>query len=980
MKYLLAAFACVLMLPSLPAQDKPLTPQEAVKRMTVPDGFRVRLYAGEPDILNPIAMTLDDRGRLWVVESHSYPHWIKDGKPGKDRIVIFEGQKEDGSFAKQTVFLDNGTNLSGVLIGHGGVWLTATPNLLFIPVKPGEDKPAGPAEVKLDGFAIDIQHNVVNNIHWGPDGWLYGCHGITKTSKIGVPGTPEKKRVPFNCGVWRYHPIKKIVEPYAWGTTNPWGLDWDDHGEMFITNCVIKHAFHVIPGAHFVRMYGEDLNPHVYGLIESCADHTHWAGGHWTSSRGAAGAHDEAGGGHAHAGAMVYLADAWPKEYRGQLFMGNLHGSRINMDRLEKKGSGYVSKRGFDIMKANDPWFRPLTVLQAPDGNVFVSDWHDTGECHNYDKTYPSGRIYRLEYVAAVPRGVDDVAGLDDVRLLETQWSRNEWLVRRGRLEIGRRARDGVLKPQVLETLKTTLHDIGQLHRRLRALWALHAAGALEEADLLRVLRGTHTPLLVWSIRLLVEDRKISAEARERLAQAARFDKSPAVRLAVASALQRLPLEDRWPIAERLVDHWGDGRDLNLPLMIWYGIEPLVEADPERAVQLLGKTMLSEVRLHLSRRLAAAGEGSKAVASLLRLLPEGGAAVQRDLLGGLHAAFRGRRKVAMPAGWADMQEKLWESMDDEVREKALSLSLIFGDAKAADHLKSEAENAEYTTERRTRALQTLVEAKAEKLLGLLASLLTDEAMRAPVLRALASEADGTVPGLILACYPKFSAADKEIAVATLSTRPESALALLGAVEKKIVSRGDISALAARQILSLKDKKVADRLTEVWGTLRPTAGAKRELLTKYLAIAAPDAIKKADRVKGHQLFTKHCASCHKLFGEGGAIGPELTGSQRTNPEYLLTKILDPSAMVNKDYQMSVLTLEDGRILSGIVKDETDKTLSLQTPMELIRLSKADVQSRKLTGQSIMPEGLLLALTEAEVRELIGYLAGEGLPKR
>src|SRR5262249_42837915 len=158
-------------------------------------------------------------------------------------------------------------------------------------------------------------------------------------------------------------------------------------------------------------------NPHTYRLMESCADHVHWAGGDWTSSRGGVGAHDEAGGGHAHSGAMVYLADTWPKEYRGQLFMGNLHGSRINMDRLERKGSGYVSKRGFDIMKAHDPWFRPITVLQAADGNVFVSDWNDTGECHNYDKTYPSGRIYRLEYVKGVVPPAVNLLTLDDAGL-----------------------------------------------------------------------------------------------------------------------------------------------------------------------------------------------------------------------------------------------------------------------------------------------------------------------------------------------------------------------------------------------------------------------------------------------------------------------------------------------------------------------------------------------------------------------------------
>ncbi len=238
---------------ALPAlgQQPPLSPEESLKRFKLPEGFRITLFAGEPDVRKPIAMTLDDRGRLWVVESASYPHWVPEGKTGKDRILIFEDRAGKGRFDSCKVFLDNGTNLSGITVGFGGVWLCATPNLLFIPVKPGEDKPAGPAEVVLDGWARKAKHNVFNSLTWGPDGWLYGCNGIIATSWVGKPGTPKKDRTPLNCGVWRYHPTKKRFEAFAWGTTNPWGLDFDEHGEMFITNCVIKHIFHVVPGAHF---------------------------------------------------------------------------------------------------------------------------------------------------------------------------------------------------------------------------------------------------------------------------------------------------------------------------------------------------------------------------------------------------------------------------------------------------------------------------------------------------------------------------------------------------------------------------------------------------------------------------------------------------------------------------------------------------------------------------------------------------------
>ncbi len=222
-------------------------------------------------------MTLDDRGRLWVVESHSYPNWLPEGKQGRDRVLIFEDKKGTGHFDSCKVFWDKGTNLSGIAVGFGGVWLCATPYLLFIPMHTGEDKPAGPPKVVLDGWSLQAKHNVFNTLVWGPDGFLYGCNGIMATSNIGRPGTPMEQRVALNCGVWRYHPVKETFESFAWGTTNPWGLDFDDYGEMFITNCVIKHLFHVVPGAHFdahvragpgpelLRPDGQLCRPHPLG-------------------------------------------------------------------------------------------------------------------------------------------------------------------------------------------------------------------------------------------------------------------------------------------------------------------------------------------------------------------------------------------------------------------------------------------------------------------------------------------------------------------------------------------------------------------------------------------------------------------------------------------------------------------------------------------------------------------------------------------
>ena len=259
-----------------------MPPAEALKRITVPDGFNVTLFAHEPDIRQPIAMTFDDRGRLWVCECYSYPDFkVKN----RDRVVILEDTDGDGRHDKRTIFWDKGNSLTGIEFGYGGIWVCCARTCSSSPTRTATTCPDGEPEIVLDGWTTEAKHNVFNGLKWGPDGWLYGCHGILATSRVGRPGTPDDKRVTLNCCIWRYHPTRKTFEVVCHGTTNPWGIDFNEYGEGFFTNCVIDHVFHMIPGAHYKRMYGQDLNPYVYELMDAASDHLHWGGGHWTESR-----------------------------------------------------------------------------------------------------------------------------------------------------------------------------------------------------------------------------------------------------------------------------------------------------------------------------------------------------------------------------------------------------------------------------------------------------------------------------------------------------------------------------------------------------------------------------------------------------------------------------------------------------------------------------------------------------------------------
>ncbi|MBI2808999.1 MAG: c-type cytochrome [Planctomycetes bacterium] len=1024
------------------AQDAPLPARVAAQKMTLPPGFKATLFAGEPDVVQPIAFCFDDRGRLWVAECRSYPNWVKDPKQGKDRIVIFEDTDGDGVHDKRTVFANNIPNISGINYGFGGVWVCSTPNLLFIPIKEvgqafqpdkgGEKRdeirqagkpdlrtvPAGPPQIVLDGWDLKARHNVFNSLTWGPDGWLYGCNGILSNSKVGAPGTPDKDRVKMNCGVWRYHPTKKKFEVVAHGTTNPWGLDFDEHGEMFITNCVIDHLWHIVPGGHYERMFGNDLNPHVYKLMPSICDHKHWGGGNWTTSRrpdartqkgaglDAYKIHSEAGGGHAHVGCMIYLGDNWPARYRGGVFMCNLHGNRINHDILERNGSTFVARHAKDFMHANDPWFRGLAIHYGPDGGVYVADWTDTGECHNYKVAHTTtGRIFKITYGDVQhgkggrdPRfGEDGLAKVDDeylASLASLSAHKSEWMSRHARRLLQERSIDRKIDRRAIRHLKINaiMERFGAAHQ-LHSIWTLHAIGELDEELLLELLGEPQPHVRAWAVRLSLErgEERKDADIREnklqnRIHSMARSDPSALVRLQIASSLQRIPTGDRGEILRALCSHAEDTNDPYLPFMYWHALEPTLELRNEAFYGLRSPIPLlreytarhSTERYHPRvvssdkiKKLEIAGPPAlEIVFAILARVDE--PPVHRDVLRGIQQGFAGRRNVPMPKRWDQAYPILIESPLPEVRERALALAVQFGDERAFTLLRKIVPDRAQPMKERASALKTLLFQQKPDLVPILHDLLGDESLRGPAIRGLAAFDDPRTPKLLLKDYARYSADEKNDAIQTLASRGPFALALLDAIDAKTIPRADINSYTIRQLQALKSPAVAKKLAKVWGEVRPASADKAKLMAKYKSQLSPNVLKKANLSNGRALYAKNCASCHRLFGEGGAIGPDLTGSQRMNLDYVLENILDPSAIVPREFQVTLIETKKGRTLSGIVTKENDASITLQLQNEVVIVPKSDIDTRTPTKISMMPEGALDKMRIEEVRDLIGYL--------
>ncbi|MCM4151135.1 dehydrogenase [Arenibacter sp. N53] len=592
----------IIVLPPLdPIINSGLSGEKAANAMTLPEGFKITLAASEPDVVRPISFTLDARGRLWVVEAHTYPTPAPEGE-GKDRILIFEDTNGDGTLDSKKVFTEGLNLVSGIEVGMGGVWLGAAPYLLFIPIDAEKDKPAGPPQKLLDGWGLDDTHEVLNNLRWGPDGWLYGVQGVFTHSNVGKPGASDNQRTKINAGVWRYHPTRHEFEVFAEGSSNPWGIDFNDYGHPFITVCVIPHLYHVIQGARYQRQAGNHFNPYTYDDIKTIGDHVHWLGDrgpHAGNFRSAA-----AGGGHAHAGAMIYLGgNSWPKKYRNTIFMNNINGSKLNNDQLTRSGSGYVGSHNKDFLAMNDSWSQWLNFKYDPSGSVFAIDWYDQNQCHSsnpdvHDKTL--GRIFKISHKNDQWVKVD-LQKASDLELVNYQLHPNEFYVRQARTILQERGGN----PEVHTALKDILTNNQDVTRKLRALWTLHVTQGLNENELNDLLSSDNEYLRSWTIQLLTEDKKVSPTTLEQFVRMAKKDQSALVRLYLASGMLRLAPAKRWDVLEALVQKTEDVADHNLPLMLWYATEPLIPLDPERALQLAGKAKIPNILSYTLQRIGA---------------------------------------------------------------------------------------------------------------------------------------------------------------------------------------------------------------------------------------------------------------------------------------------------------------------------------------------------------------------------------------
>jgi putative membrane-bound dehydrogenase-like protein len=936
-----------------------LSPAEAIRKMTVPPGFTVELVASEPELVNPVAMTFDEKGRIWVAESLEYPR--RSAGPGRDRIKVFEDKDGDGKYETVTVFAEGLNIPSGIAVGHGGVWVANSPDILFYKVGP-DGKAAGKPEVVVTGFGRTDTHELPNSLTWGPDGWLYGLNGVFNYSRVRQKG----KEWAFTCALFRIHPRTREFQLFCEGTSNPWGIAIDGEGSFFVSACVIDHLWHLAETGYYHRQAGP--YPPFTWKIDSIVRHRHQKA--------------------AYCGLVWFDSDAYPAEYREKLYMGNIHGGCVNSDMLTRDGSTYLARTRPDFLTANDQWFMPVAQKVGPDGCLHVLDWYDRYHCYQDANRDPAGidrrhgRLYRVRYKGTPRAAKFDLASETDDRLIERLGSPNVYFRDLAqRLLCERLPASAGLRPK-LE--KLALDDSSPRKARLHALWALVGAGPLEPTFHRKLLTHADAGFRAWGVRAAGNAGKVGNEVRDGVVALAK-DRSPDVLLQVAVAAPKLEGVRPLPLLIDVLAQAGDDR--LIPHIVWQNLHPLLEERAGRFLAVLrerGATPnLGRILPRVIERVLASRKPDPAVlADLLAVVREGRSAdagAARQVLAML--ATKVQSGEIQGAALAGLRTRLGPVLSAEaekpggpLRQDALLLAATLGEKAALPAVRRMAERGDDGP--RLRALEALVAARDEKALEAAGAALADgkrpAGFRAGVLAALGRLDDDRVAPVVLARFDRLEGDLKPRAVELLTQRAGWAKALLKAVAEKKVAAGVLNVNQARRLLASRDAELVKLVREHYGTVREERNPAREKVVAQMRRMLERT--KGDPERGITVYKKLCAQCHKIHGEGVEVGPDITSNGRSTFEQLLSNVFDPSLVIGAGYQAVTVETVTGRSLTGLLVEDSPARVVLKVQggkQEVV--ARKDVERVQVSKLSLMPEDVEKQLGPQEIADLFAFLA-------
>ncbi|HZW32120.1 MAG TPA: PVC-type heme-binding CxxCH protein, partial [Isosphaeraceae bacterium] len=948
------------------APNAPRSPAEAIRAMTVPPGFAVELVAAEPDLVNPVAMTFDERGRIWITESLEYPR--RQPGPGRDRVKVLEDTDGDGRADTFTVFADGLNIPSGIAVGYGGVWVANAPEILFLQDRDGDGR-AETREVVVTGFGRADTHELPNSLTWGPDGWLYGWNGVFNPSKV---ASRNGRTYEFTCAIFRIHPRTRVFEVWCEGTSNPWGIAIDPQGSFFASACVIDHLWHLVETGYYLRQGGP--YPPFTWPIGSIVDHSHQKA--------------------AYCGIHYFDSPAYPREYRGRLYMGNIHGNCINVDTLVRNGSTYRAEPAADFLQANDSWFMPVAQKTGPDGCLYILDWYDQYHCYQDANRDPAGidrlkgRLYRVRYHDTPRRFGFDLARSSDDELIRLLASPNVY-----DRDLAQRLLTERSSPTIRRKLQTmVLGEKAPDTARMHGLWALIGAGPLDPGFHANLVSRTGPAFRAWGVRAAGNMGRVEPAVLEKVLVRA-GDPSPDVRLQVAIAARKLQDIDPLPVLIAL--QANSSHDALIPQIVWQNLHPLLEDRQAELARWIGRVGLGNLGFNrllprmIDRLLATPKGDPQIIAGALVSCDDAESCRQAvDLVA---ARFRER---SLPPGREDALKRAfskelsganWRTQDRRAFDYRVLLTYC-GDHSSLKEMWTIARTPRKTADsavpdfeqRRGRALEAILYRRMPGAVGpLVKGILAEDdssssvAFRGKVLDAMAEWDDPELAPMVLQAYARLPAQLKPKAIELLTERPAWARALLDAVADQRIPATVLNVTQLRTLQQSKHPTIAGRVKSIWGTIRQQRNPRRELVVDQVRRSIRRMT--GDPIAGQAVFKKLCAQCHKIHGQGQEVGPDLTSNGRNDFNQLLSNVFDPSLVIGPGYQATTVATTDGRILTGLLAEQgRDRVVLKLQGGKLETVPRDQIEQMKTAEVSLMPEDVEKQLAPQEIADLFAFL--------
>ena len=954
-----------------------LPPAESLKKTRVMDDFEVDIVLAEPLVAQPLQISWDERGRMWVAQYRQYPFpaGIKmlsrdkyyratydrippppHDAPGMDRISIHEDSDGDGEFDTHKVFVDGLNITTSCAIGRGGVWVLTPPYLVFYPDKNRDDIPDSDPIVHLTGFGLEDTHSVANSLRWGPDGWLYAAHGSTTSSQVRRPGLTDEPVYMEGAAIWRYHPTTRRLETYAEGGGNAFGVEFDAKGRVFSGyNGGNTRGFHYWQGGYYNKgnhaKYGPVSNPHAYGELP------------WI-------AHDKVPR-FTHT-FVVYEGGALSQKYHGKMFCIDPLHRNVVLTQREPNGSTIKTKDLGYPLESDDTAFRPVDIKVGPDGAIYIADWTEELIAHGQHfqgQIDPfNGRIFRLREKGGASLKSFDLAAKTTPELIQVLKRDNKWFRQEAqRLLADRRDRSAIPSLQILAFGADS-------QTALEALWALNAVGGFDEAAAFRLLDAEDESLRAWTVRLACDDGVVSRQLASRIASLAGADPAAMVRAQLAVSSRSLPPASALPVVKALLRHDADADDPHIPMMLWWAMERLYETHRDEMVAWFASPDQWQRRLAsehlLSRLMRRAASTEKRVdllacAQLLRQAPSKEHA--ETLMSGFELAVKGRSLPPLP-------DELAEAMA-AVGAESLGLKIRRGDSTAVKQAIAILRNAKADLNKRLLYAQTFGEINHAESVPALLEIAAKES-RSPELRktALASLQRYNQPEIgarIAELHGDFDDASLPAAQNLLASRAGWTRQFLMAIDAGKIDKRAVPNEIVDRLRGHKDDEISSLIQRHFGGKR--VATTKEMQEEIERLTRVIDAGKGNIYEGEKHYNVFCAPCHKLFRKGGHIGPDLTSYQRDDLGTMLVSIVNPNGEIREGFENYSIETNDERSLTGFLVDQDSKVVVLRgLDGQNISLQRSEIKEMRPAGQSLMPAGLLSSFNDQQIRDLFAYL--------